>query len=231
MLIIIILGGLGYFIMFINDVPDAVDRIKKIYDPPNYKKCDQDDNIRGIILSKQKNLKPGLMKISVGISDQSGILAPIPFNYNNESLCFFPFQGLDRFCSLKYRISRDNRLLVSANIYDTNGCLVGKIDENLFVLNDSCQFTWNSDDFGFEVMDSDFDVVMTILFEPPDLIKVQGVINNLDKFVIIKDGGMSFIDKDSTEKLFLTKRKLQPVFEYLGEDWFGKRKTKPVPQI
>ena len=148
------------------------------------------------------------------------------------------------YCSIKYKIV-DSRLWLSADIYDIDGCLAGKIVDNEFVLNTNCQYTWNCDDYGFEIIDSNFDVIFSLDFELPDKLSVQGIFYDEEYFVIVPEPvydvsdtsksefkklvrrgpmavGVPKGDKATLEKM---KKSLKPLFEYFGKDWFGKRKV------
>lgn len=203
---------------------DVFKPIKEIVNPPDFWACEQDKNIRGIILKNIKTDKIKTLDVQIGVHEPGSIFTNNS-NYSGEPICFIPGADIffDNFCTLSYRISENNQLLFSSEIYDIDRCLVGKIIDNEFVLNANCQFTWNRDDLGFEVVDSDFDVVFTLDYQPPNLIAVQGVFYDKDKFLIINDRTIAPIKSNDSERLFNEKKRLKPLFEYFGRDWFGKR--------
>jgi len=219
--------------------------------PENYEVCKQDGNIRGIILNNVGDVK----KIKIQCSLSSKGLEYAGTYIENQENCFMPIVSMtkrgDKYvnegkiepnCSPTYRITPDGKLMISAKIWDAQGCLVAQIVENKFVLNKNCEYTWNMDKTGFEVVDGNFEVIFSMDFRPPDLIAVQGIFydNQMGAQVIgCRDrnlcpmgfeisgnhDGIALVERGDWEKIRKTKKTIKPLFKYIGKDWFGKRES------
>jgi len=221
----IFLGGLGGF--FTDFFSPLKEKVSKTLNPPAYWECEQDRNIRGIILPYSQTISADSI-----INIQFGLHTPIVGEMDRLRIkdsnngCFLPiYKGV---CALAYRIDDHARLLLTADIYDSDESLAGKIVENQFVLNKGCQFTWNMDDYGFEVVGRDFEVIFSIDFRPPKTLAIQGAFREPDCFVVVNDMSMNWYfdgDVETADTLKRELRMLKPIFEYLGKDWFGKRKV------
>jgi len=242
--VMIFLGGLGGF--FTDFFFPLREKVSETMNPPDYWECDQDKNIRGIIMSNIKGSIGTDNEIEFRFGFNNPIRLPIMLEKPNQTACLFPSltDFFKKYCSITYKIVQ-SRLMLSADIYDIDGCLAAKISDNQFVLNRNCAYTWNFDDYGFEIIDSNFDVIFSLNFEPPNILSVQGVFYDGEYFVVVPnptfDGsetsnhehnklvrsgpiavGVPKEDKATLEKM---KKSLKPLFEYLGKDWFGKRKV------
>jgi len=242
--VMIFLGGLGGF--FTDFFFPLREKVSETMNPPDYWECDQDKNIRGIIMPNIKGSIGSNNEVVFLFGFDNPIMLPVMLEKPNQSACLFLSltDFFKNYCSVKYKIA-ESRLLLSAEIFDIDGCLAGKIVDNEFVLNKNCQFTWNSDDYGFEIIDSNFDVIFSINFEPPNKLSFQGIFYDGEYFVVVPEPKYELSDtsKDEHSKLLhhgpmavgvpkedkatleKMKKSLKPLFEYLGKDWFGKRKV------
>jgi hypothetical protein len=227
----IFLGAIGGFF---TDVFSPLKKgVMQFADPPDYWYCEQDRNIRGFILPPEAG-EDGEINLVLGFNNRTDISTNMNHIGNDTSIrfCLVDFREKNG-CPLYFKIDKEHRVLISADIYDIDGCLAGKIVDNEFVLNKNCQFTWNLDDSAFEVVGSDFKVVFSIgfgqWFQRNPAIFVQGIFGTGDEFMILNDHTSSLhcqiIDKNDVSKLEEAKETLQPIFEYFGKDWFGKRKV------
>ena len=215
---IFFLGNIGGFYQdfFIPVKEDISEKIN----PPDYWFCEQDRNIRGLIFPNSILPYGSNLEVHLG-QDRNGVFTQSSSN-NGELHCFIhpSMLGFKEDCPLKFRIDQFNKLSITADLYDAKGCLAGRIQENTFVLNHNCEFTWNKDDNAFEVIDSNFDVVFSIEFRQPNILIVQGVFYNDELRIFIYDGHISPSKKN---ELNTFKNKIKPLFQYISKDWFGKR--------
>lgn len=222
----IFLGGIGGF--FTDFFSPLKEKISETFNPPDYWYCEQDRNVRGLVLSNPKVNIDSILYLQVGINGGVGTRMRVDAIKTNTPYCFIDdytiLPGV-KSCTATFKIDESKNVLLSADFYDTQGCLAGKIVDNQFVLNQNCQFTWNRDDLGFEVMDSDFNVVLTVDFQPPNKIAIQGVFFNGDMFLVIRDTQWNGSVKGDIDRLKKYQKELKPIFEYFGKDWFGKRKV------
>lgn len=220
------------FFGFYVDGKEVIYDIDKATNPePNYWYCEQDKNIRGLILSGvfTNPERAGPLKIRTGGSKVPGI-GPITIDYRKSYLVdgYFCFDSqlawVKKFCSFKYRISEQGKLLITAKMYDTSGCIVGSIVDNEFLINVDCQFTWNMDETAFEVVGNDFIPVLSIEYVNPDILAIQGVFYDIDRYIIIGRGLIGSADINNKEMIDYGKKSIEAIFQYHGKDWFGKRK-------
>ena len=238
--VLLLLGGIGgFFTDFFSPIKEWVSG--KV-NPSTHWECEQDKNIRGIIIP---GIKDGIgsnneMEFRFGFDNPMTLYRMM--QKPDQSTCFFNHLP-DLFknsCSISYKIV-DSRLLLSADIYDTEGHLAAQIKDNEFILNQDCVYTWNSDDYGFEVVDSNSDVIFSIDFNLPNILTVQGVFYDGEYFVVVPEpvgkankddldklmhyGSAVGVPKEQKDTLEKMKKSLKPIFEYFGKDWFGKRKV------
>ncbi|MEG3656181.1 hypothetical protein V5097_02145 [Arenibacter palladensis] len=206
------------------------DIIESTEPEPDYWKCEQDGNIRGIILTKNESFDLKEFHLGIGMDSEDSFFRYYNVSEKNSQLgfCFFPFIEKDKKCNFKFKIINENTLVIDWDIYDLDGCLAGKIRENQFVLNQDCQFTWNRDDYGFEVIDSDFNVLLSIIYRPPNRIDFQGLINGRGLSWFFYDNNMAVSTLENYERKDSLQANLKPVFEYFGKDWFGKRASSQL---
>ncbi|WP_299899408.1 hypothetical protein [uncultured Aquimarina sp.] len=207
----------------IVDVPDAFQIIMNLFSPDKYIVSNEDGNVRGILLDNAKLNEKGRISLSFGVADSDVKISTIPANYSDDFQCLFIFKELDYNCNFRYRINSTDRLLISAKLYDKNGELIGIIEDNQFLLNKDNYFTWNFDLTGFEVIDKDFNVVLTFIYDFSNTLRFQGILRNKDGYVVVRDDGLIFVKKNQVERLNQEIRKIKPVFRYTGENWFGNR--------
>lgn len=84
------------------------------------------------------------------------------------------------------------------------------------------------DDYGFEVVGKDFEVIFSIDFRPPRTLAIQGAFRFPDCFVVVNDMNMNvYFDStvETRDSLKQELKSLKPMFEYFGKDWFRKRKV------
>jgi len=234
-ILIYLLGGL-IFIASLLVIPQAYNDIKDLVFPKKFIISQTDNNIRGIILDNPETHGMETLLLAFGMSNTGTFISHIPYDANrNKYLCMLdPF---DERCNFKYRIDSDYRLFVSAKLYDINGKLVGDIKDNEFVLNLNNQFSWNMNDSAFEVLDSNGGVLFTLKYTSPDILNLQGIINNFNgKYLIIGVDGnftMKSVLREEENNLIDSQRKLEydimeaqrtlkPYFKYHGKNYFGK---------
>ena len=206
----------------IVDIPDAYRKIKSFIISDNYIISEEDNNIRGILLNKANLNSFGLMNLSYGVKDSKSIIGSIPRDYTANYVCLFGW--FDEKCNFKYRINSTDRFLISAKIYNISEEVVGVIEDNQFILNKNNMFSWNFDDTAFEVIDSDFNVIMSFVYDSSNTIRFQGLVPDTKKIYVVKDNGFISFSKSNKEDVKRELEKLRPVFEYSGKDWFGRRK-------
>jgi len=245
--LIVVLRVLGEIGGFFSDflIPFS-SKVSETVNPPTYWECDQDKNIRGIIMPNVKGSIGSNNEVEIRFGFDNPIAIRMMLEKPNQTACLFPnlIDFFKEYSSINYKIV-ESRLLLSAEIHDIDGCLAAKIVDNQFLLNRNCEYSWNFDDYGFEIIDSNFDVIFSINFEPPNILSVQGIFYAGECFIVIpepvynvsdasKDGysrlvrfgpvgvGVPKEDKATLEKM---KKSLKPLFEYFGKGWEGKRKV------
>lgn len=224
-IILVIFGLYSGFKDILFDFKNTIDPV------PNHWHCEQDNNIRGIIL-KEAFIKKGRktpLNIKTGGGDASG-LGEISFNflgehYSDDYFCFDPNKVLvHNYCSMSYKISDQGYLLVNVEMYDSQKRLVGLIEENKFLINSRCQFTWNMDETAFEVVGLNNKPVLSIEFREPDTLAIQGIFYDVDRFLVLGRGIIARPFIEDKELLREVTNHIVPIFEYTGKDWFGKRR-------
>lgn len=201
--------------------------LSDIISPPNYWQCDQDQNIRGILLNDVYTKKKNEIFLLLGLRGKQSFRINSPSGHlKKEPSCILPAGRMNYECAIRYRLTKKKKLLVSADLFDVNHCLVGKISDNRFILNQDCGFTWNFDEVGFEVVDSDFNVVFSLHYYPPEAIAIQGVFYSGGELVCINDEGIRYLTDKEPSEIHKARKTVRPMFEYFDKDWFGKRNPK-----
>lgn len=221
-----ILAGFGYFGIFKNDILPI---IKDVVTPePRYEICEQDGNVRGIFLDKMDINNSKYLYFKMGLEEKVTVLKYFLKEFKDrEYKCIFhgALSPFDEDCNFKWRINENNQILFSIDIYDENNCLVGKVDESMFVLNKNCQFTWNSDKYGFEIVDNNFNVVVSFDYKSPSTISFQGYLYGDNGGFVVRNSTIAVMKNIDKEEWDDVRKSIKPLFEYLGDDWFGKRKS------
>lgn len=220
------------FISFYSGIKEIFnDIVDKTSKDLNYWVCEQDQNIRGVMLSnvrpENEEGKPLILKTgSNGLDGRGALILKYEKNRDLEDGTYCFDSGVvmvKNLCTLTYRISKEGRLLVSSEMYDHEKKLIGLISENKFLLNTDCQFTWNMDDTAFEVVGSDFKPVLSLEYIEPDTLSIQGIFYDDDKFVVLGRGLIGSVPIGDMSRMEYAKSRMEPIFEYFGKDWFGKR--------
>lgn len=232
---VLFLGGL-VFIASVIDLPKAYENLIDYFYPKNYIISETDNNVRGIILDNPETNGMKTLSLAFGMSNTKSFISHIPYEaQRNKYLCMLdPF---DMHCNYSYRIDLDYRLFISAKLYDISGNLIGDIKDNEFILNLNNQFSWNMNDKAFEIIDSKGLVLFSLKYTPPNVLNLQGVINNFDgKYLVMGVDGKSVFKSvikqednnivDSQKQLeydlMNSQKTLKKVFSYHGVDYFGK---------
>lgn len=224
-----IVGFLATIAGFYQDLIFPIIRVTSNYiDPPSYWECKQDQNIRGIIFDDIYTKKNNEIYLLLGLKGKQSwrIQSASGSSWREEPSCILPAGKMGYECAVKYRITDQRKLLVSADLFDVNHCLVGKIFDNKFILNQDCTFTWNFDENGFEVVDHDFNVVFSLHYYPPEAIAIQGVFFSGGELLCINDNGIKHLKNENQIVINEARKTMKPMFEYLGRNWFGKRNPK-----
>jgi len=202
----IFLGSIGgFFTDFFSPVKEWV--MDKI-DPPTYWECSQDKNIRGIVMSDVFTRDRRELYLLHGMQGKQSWKVNKLDDIDRGGTCAVIIGRLDS-CLVKYKINKKHKLLLSMDLYDASNCLVCKVVDNEFILNHNCEFTWNSDDWGFEIVDSDFNVVFSVNFYPPDALAVQGMFYTGGQLVVVNDDGLKTIPKENLEEIRQAKKDYQ----------------------
>ena len=198
-------------------------------DKKDYEISERDGNIRGIIIKQNKSDNTTYLTIQFGLFDPQ-FKFDTNIKYSGSEECFMPknlgisIAGLENFCSVRYKITSSNELLISSEIYNIDGELTGKIIDNQFVLNKNKIYSWNSDETGFEVVDDKFEVIFSIDYIAPKTLAFQGLLYNEGEWRIIGDGDIFAADEKSKDLIIQKKKTLTPLFHYVGKDWESKRR-------
>lgn len=142
-----------------------------------------------------------------------------------STICYEQALRLDRMeCNLEFGFDKQNRFIINAKLYDLDRCLVGVIQENEFLLNEDCAFTSNHDDFAFEVVDKDFNVVLSAEIILPNSLRLRGVFLGIGEYPMVLGKNFMFMgDYNNMELIRMNQRKLKPLFKYVGANPEGVR--------
>ena len=125
-----------------------------------------------------------------------------------------------------FKLSEDNRLLMSFDIYDWNGRKLGEIEDGNFILNRGSELSWNFDETALEVLDNEMEVLMNIQFFEKDKIVLNGLFHFQGGFFFCKDGYGTVMDnKEYLKQHKIFRKPLTRIFEYHGKNYFGKRRS------
>jgi hypothetical protein len=127
--------------------------------------------------------------------------------------------------ALSFHLNEKGYLTIYATFYLKDNGIIGVIKDNYFLLN-SDYFSWNFDDKGLEVIDSDMNVLLQVDFVDGNKIKIRGILGNSEMGFVISDNSL-YIDEQNSEQLQEEIKKakltLKPMFEYVKMNSFGKR--------
>ena len=187
-----------------------VKEISSIVDPPNVWMNNQDKNIGGSLFT-DLSVDSFLYVYDSNNGVIGGLNKEIPEDYSNS-------YGKDsKWYFLTFEINYKLDFIIDAEIYDESGCIVGEINRNIFTLNDECMFTYNKDDTAFEVIDNNNNVVFNL-----EIYKNKALLINSPK----KDGIQKFHRSYKTHTL-TNRKSIKRIFQYCGEECFGKRAVYP----
>lgn len=218
------------------------EKISEFRNPSQVWECNQDKNIRGIVLTKLPQYSGNTFfnygnKVPVTVLDK----VSDTYHKNKEkglitysSMCIGKSETegeLD--CLIKVKVTGEEAILLSSMIYDEFGKLICKIEENEFLLNTDCILTYNLDKNGFEVIDDKGDVIFNLDYKNNEII-FNGVLfgNNKINVLLGDEGtdkwysliGLDNVTKSKVIKEGLSEReKIKKKFVYTGKDWFTKR--------
>lgn len=213
-----IIGIIG---LYAGIYQDLIKPVFQSFQEPHFIYCEADNKIRGVVRGKPKLNKTKDLPINLGIKDKQVTLLinnPIKGKLN----CFNPYDELfENYCPFSYTIDEDGYFYFNMIVIDYKSNDIGRIRNNKFVLNQNCNFSWNMDEKGFEVVDSNYNVVFSIDFSIDGEVSIQGLFYDYPKCVII---GRDFIQVAETqEEIAYGQKKLTKMFEYYGTDYFETR--------
>jgi hypothetical protein len=123
---------------------------------------------------------------------------------------------------------KDDRLLVGTKVYNIDGALIAEIEESNWRPNKNFTGKFNYDDRGFEVIDNNGNIVISINMINDYLIQLQGIFS-YNRHVYTY-GLASAIDNANRPNFrqevqeSIRNCRIQQLFEYTGKDWLHKRK-------
>lgn len=201
------------------------DLVKPIFNSlkePDYIYCETDNKIRGVIKGRPRLKSMESVPINLGVKNKKLTLL-MDFNKEGEFKCFNPYNELfEYYCPFSYRIDEDGYFYFNMIFVDYKTNDIGRVENNEFVLNQNCAYSWNIDDNGFEVVDNNFKVVFSIDFSIEGEISLQGVFYDGPRFITI---GKNFIGFSTNEaEVIEDQNKLIPMFEYISSDYFKTRR-------
>ncbi|WP_298898530.1 DUF5763 domain-containing protein [uncultured Psychroserpens sp.] len=200
---------------------DLIKPIINSFKTPDFIYCEADNKVRGVIKGtpRLKNLKT--LPLNLGIKDQK-IKLLLEYDKNGKKKCFNPYNELFKYyCPFSYRIDKDGYFYFNMTVVDYNTNSVGQIKDNEFVLNQDCNFSWNMDNNGFEVVDSNYNVVFSIDFSKKGEASIQGLFYDGARFIIIGSDFIGFAK--NLDELFEDQARLTKIFKYVGNDYFETR--------
>lgn len=214
------------FFGLVGVLNDGFIRLKQLVTPEAEQWVSEiDGKTRGIILSSAtiKDKKP----LSIKFGRDSDIkISRGDLLLGRDKICltdFISFSKKD--CLIQFESDENNHLLVSGKFYDTQQCLMVTVDRNLFILSPECTFTYNKDKYGFEIVDRDFNVVLSIDSVDDNTIIIEGAFITESNYVIVSNDMLaSYLSDEVDLEVFQhNKENVKPLFEYREKDWFGKR--------
>ena len=222
---------------FILDVPDAINRLKNHFFPPQSWECPQDKNIKGFILDDDPKYNHNLL-FDVG---QQTPLIPLKNQKlydkalnddKTESQFKFCFGDLDKKeweCFISIEFDESSELLLSTRVFDETGKIACEIKDNFFILNKNCAYKYNLDERGIELIDDELDVIFNLDLKN-DTIRINGIFYNdrIAKIALQQHGINQTIPIDENKKQVLEyckeqRGRINKIFCYEGRDWFRKR--------
>lgn len=212
-------GALLSALAFIGGlISDVFKPLKEVIAPPQAWQCEQDKNIRGVIL----DFPPSISNV-VYIDYGSREGAYITLNKLNK--LYVPV-FLNEKAPIIIEITERGEMLVSARIHDINGCLIAVIERNQFLMNLNCLLSYNLDKKGFELVDENFNVVFNIDYKEK-ILNINGILRTETMIITMlhdqKLFGYEPISDSSIKMGLEMKKTITPIFKYTGNSWFGQR--------
>ena len=135
-----------------------------------------------------------------------------------------------------------NKMLISMRVFDFKGNLIAEIENNFWRPNKNFTGKFNYDDHGFEVIDNEGNIAVSIDIAGVNQLEIQGVFPLKDQKLTIFAGQqlrvLSFKNPDIEAKIqaehhisyddylnqILHNLRIRQLFEYTGKNWLHKRK-------
>jgi len=217
-------------------------KISNFRNPSQIWECEQDKNVRGIVLTKLPQYSEDIFfnygkKVPVTVLDK----VSETYHKNKEKglisyskMCIGRSETEDKSnCLIEVKVTGEEEILLSSMVYDEFGKLICKIEENEFLLNTDCILTYNLDKNGFEVIDDEDDVIFNLDYKNNEIIFNGVLLGNNKINIFLGDEGVdkwrSLIGLDNATKRKMVeeglskRKKIKKIFVYTGKDWFGKR--------
>lgn len=121
---------------------------------------------------------------------------------------------------------KDQRLLVSVDVKNTNGETVAKIADNQWSVNNNNVIAHdrNYNSYAFEVIDSDLVPVVQVVFKPQNKMYLGGLFYSPDWMVLLLPNDTSVINPSLTD----LNESLPRLFKYPSEEHLGEM-VEPMP--
>lgn len=125
-------------------------------------------------------------------------------------------------CTFKLKAA-DGKMFVSLKLFSITGEFIGEIVENQIVYNQNDTFSYNYDDTGFEIIDKNNNVLISIEHIDEQTISFQGIITYSNGKVIVFDDLRGPKPQSTSYDPIIDQEKLKKHFVYTGNDYLGKR--------
>lgn len=135
------------------------------------------------------------------------------FNYRNDKILFAR--------------SKDGKILFSCDIYDAYGNIIAEIKDNCWRPNRNFISKINYDATGFEVLNNQNQVALSVDFLGDNLIKIQGifVLKKMGMIYLVGDSIMTALELSRTDDLpnMIEKTGFRKIFIYTGINYLHQR--------
>ncbi len=213
---------IGFFAQYAGLYQDLIKPVLNNFREPIYKVCPQDGKVRGIIRGVPKLENRKVFPINLGIR-KSKIKLHYYIGKGENFQCFNPYGTMFKnVCPFSFKIDQEGYVFINIDLYDFDGKIIGRVRDNEFVLNINCEFSWNMDDKGFEIVNQNYDVVFSLNFSDDKEIYMQGVFYDLNQYVLISSNYIIF--NDDRDYIIEAQKELPKMFKYTGKEYFETRK-------
>jgi hypothetical protein len=221
-----VIAAILNFASLLNTVKDVISYVVELSKPePEEWISEKDGNIRGLILAGADTYENAPLTIHYGkfsplrVKREDLILG-------RDNICLSDMLHYStNDCMISFELDDNNHLLVSGKFYDTNQCLMVTVDRGQFILSPECTYTYNKDDYGFEIVDSTFNVVFSIDGIGNNEVIIKGAFISETRYLVFSDYSFSIneLERFDPETFDQGRKKIKPIFRYYGTDWFGRR--------